>query len=369
MRRSVLQATDGQRRAGRGLLRAVQDAARGAARGPRPHRHQARLRARRVRRLRGAGRRRAAAFLPGARARMRRAARSRPSRAWRAAPQLHPLQAAFADLGAAQCGYCTPGHADDGEGAARAGTRIPAASRIKEAIAGNLCRCTGYQQIFEAIEEAAGSCARRRSEEALRSHRQAAPPRRRPRQGHRRRRASPTTSCCRACCTRKLLRSPHPHALIETIDVEKAKSASRRASGAHRQGFPDHRSASCRSSQDEYPLAPRARALRRRPGRGGDREGRADRGRSARPDRGAVQAAEDHRRIPRRRCRTPSRASTTTASRATSIALQSYEFGDVEEVAGEVGSRVRGPVLLRRQHAPADRAAGRARRRSTAKAS
>ena len=61
-----------ERRGSRGLVRALQDAARGAARGPRPHRHQAWLRAGRMRRLRRAGRRRAAAVLPEARARVRR---------------------------------------------------------------------------------------------------------------------------------------------------------------------------------------------------------------------------------------------------------------------------------------------------------
>jgi aerobic-type carbon monoxide dehydrogenase small subunit (CoxS/CutS family) len=67
---------------------------------------------------------------------------------------LHPLQAAFADLGAAQCGYCTPGILMTAK-ALLAHEKTPSRERIKEAISGNLCRCTGYQQIFEAIEEAA----------------------------------------------------------------------------------------------------------------------------------------------------------------------------------------------------------------------
>jgi len=69
-------------------------------------------------------------------------------------PALHPLQAAFADLGAAQCGYCTPGILMTAKALLE---REPDAGRerIKEAISGNLCRCTGYQQIFEAVEEAA----------------------------------------------------------------------------------------------------------------------------------------------------------------------------------------------------------------------
>ena len=67
---------------------------------------------------------------------------------------LHPLQAAFADLGAAQCGYCTPGILMTAK-ALLAHEKNPSRERIKEAVSGNLCRCTGYQQIFEAIEDAA----------------------------------------------------------------------------------------------------------------------------------------------------------------------------------------------------------------------
>ena len=71
-----------------------------------------------------------------------------------AGAQLHPLQAAFADLGAAQCGYCTPGILMTAK-ALLAREANPSRERIKEAISGNLCRCTGYQQIVEAVEEAA----------------------------------------------------------------------------------------------------------------------------------------------------------------------------------------------------------------------
>jgi aerobic-type carbon monoxide dehydrogenase small subunit (CoxS/CutS family) len=73
---------------------------------------------------------------------------------------LHPLQIAFADMGAAQCGYCTPGILLTAK-ALLEKEKAPSRERIKEAISGNLCRCTGYQQIFEAIEEA----AKRMSEE------------------------------------------------------------------------------------------------------------------------------------------------------------------------------------------------------------
>jgi carbon-monoxide dehydrogenase small subunit len=68
--------------------------------------------------------------------------------------ELHPLQAAFADLGAAQCGYCTPGLLMTAKALLEREPK-PSRERIREAISGNLCRCTGYQQIYEAIEEAA----------------------------------------------------------------------------------------------------------------------------------------------------------------------------------------------------------------------
>src|SRR6476661_3083339 len=68
--------------------------------------------------------------------------------------KLHSLQAAFADLGAAQCGYCTPGMLLTAKALLEREPN-PSRERIREAVSGNLCRCTGYQQIFEAIEEAA----------------------------------------------------------------------------------------------------------------------------------------------------------------------------------------------------------------------
>jgi len=72
--------------------------------------------------------------------------------------ELHPVQQAFIDQGAVQCGFCTPGllvavhdllardaHPDDAE--------------IREALAGNLCRCTGYEKILDAVRDAAGRLA------------------------------------------------------------------------------------------------------------------------------------------------------------------------------------------------------------------
>ena len=70
--------------------------------------------------------------------------------------RLHPLQQAFIDHGAAQCGYCTPGMLltakswlDEHPGV------VPEPDAVREAIAGTLCRCTGYQKIVDAIRTAA----------------------------------------------------------------------------------------------------------------------------------------------------------------------------------------------------------------------
>jgi carbon-monoxide dehydrogenase small subunit len=68
--------------------------------------------------------------------------------------ELHPLQRAFAELGAAQCGYCTPGILLTAQ-ALLAETPVPTREEVKQALAGNLCRCTGYTKILDAVELAA----------------------------------------------------------------------------------------------------------------------------------------------------------------------------------------------------------------------
>ena len=72
----------------------------------------------------------------------------------------HPLQVAFAELGAAQCGYCTPAMLLTARALLDRDPH-PSRDRIKEALSGVLCRCTGYLKIFEAVELAASRGTRR----------------------------------------------------------------------------------------------------------------------------------------------------------------------------------------------------------------
>lgn len=74
--------------------------------------------------------------------------------------QLHPLQEAFVSEGAVQCGYCTPGMLLSAK-ALLDGNPNPTETEVKEAIAGNLCRCTGYVKIVKAILVAAEKMRRR----------------------------------------------------------------------------------------------------------------------------------------------------------------------------------------------------------------
>ncbi len=71
---------------------------------------------------------------------------------------LHPVQQAFMDAGAVQCGYCTPGMVLAAKALLDANPE-PSRGDIKEALAGNLCRCTGYVSIVEAVEEAGRAMA------------------------------------------------------------------------------------------------------------------------------------------------------------------------------------------------------------------
>jgi carbon-monoxide dehydrogenase small subunit len=71
------------------------------------------------------------------------------------AERMHPVQKAFVDAGAVQCGFCTPGFVISTVALLRANPE-PSDAEIREALAGNICRCTGYGKILEAVHRAAG---------------------------------------------------------------------------------------------------------------------------------------------------------------------------------------------------------------------
>ena len=74
--------------------------------------------------------------------------------------KLHPLQETFADLGAAQCGYCTPAFLLTAEALLTENPK-PTRDEIKDALAGNLCRCTGYINIVKAVKQSAKALAKK----------------------------------------------------------------------------------------------------------------------------------------------------------------------------------------------------------------
>jgi carbon-monoxide dehydrogenase small subunit len=84
------------------------------------------------------------------------AGRQAPAAACRGREGLHPVQQAFIDAGAVQCGFCTPGLIMQAYDLLRRSDGIPADPDIREALAGNLCRCTGYEKILDAVRLAAG---------------------------------------------------------------------------------------------------------------------------------------------------------------------------------------------------------------------
>ena len=77
--------------------------------------------------------------------------------------QLHPLQEAFRDHHAVQCGFCTPGQLMNAAYLLRTNPD-PTEAQIREGMAGNICRCTGYVNIIEAIKDAAGRMRERGSQ-------------------------------------------------------------------------------------------------------------------------------------------------------------------------------------------------------------
>ena len=82
--------------------------------------------------------------------------------------QLSPLQDAFWEEHGLQCGYCTPGMLIATQALLQSTTE-PTDEQIREAISGNLCRCTGYQQIIAAVRRAAATLAQKKPAEAVQS--------------------------------------------------------------------------------------------------------------------------------------------------------------------------------------------------------
>jgi aerobic carbon-monoxide dehydrogenase small subunit len=73
--------------------------------------------------------------------------------------ELHPVQQAFIDAGAVQCGFCTPGLIVQAHDLLRRSAGVPADADIRESLAGNLCRCTGYEKILDAVRLAGARMA------------------------------------------------------------------------------------------------------------------------------------------------------------------------------------------------------------------
>jgi len=73
--------------------------------------------------------------------------------------QLHPIQRAFVDAGAVQCGFCTPGLIVATYSLLKRNPE-PSEQEVREALSGNICRCTGYGKILEAVDRASGAYRR-----------------------------------------------------------------------------------------------------------------------------------------------------------------------------------------------------------------
>ncbi len=80
--------------------------------------------------------------------------------------EMHPLQRAFAECGGSQCGYCTPGFIMKSSELLERNPD-PTRDEIKEALAGNLCRCTGYMKIYDAVEQAAGELRKKEAPQPM----------------------------------------------------------------------------------------------------------------------------------------------------------------------------------------------------------
>ena len=152
--------------------------ARFPARAVRPDRHQDRLRRRRMRRLHGADRRQADAVLPDAGGDRRGQARRHHRVARAPTGNLSAVQRGFHEKLGSQCGYCTPGFIMASAGLLRKNPN-PSDDEILQALGSNICRCTGYVKIIEAVKYAAALDAQGWRREAWNASSAASSPRRR----------------------------------------------------------------------------------------------------------------------------------------------------------------------------------------------
>jgi carbon-monoxide dehydrogenase small subunit len=106
--------------------------------------------------------------------------------------ELHPVQQAFHECHALQCGYCTPGMIMQACDVLK-NNPDPSEQEIREGLEGNLCRCTGYHNIVKAVQQAAGTMSGARSARRAPARRTSVSSPAAP--------AGPTTSSCPACCT------------------------------------------------------------------------------------------------------------------------------------------------------------------------
>ena len=216
-----------------------------------PHRHQDRLRRRRMRRLHGAGRRSAAAVLPDARARPSRGRRVDTVESLGTDGRLSAVQRGFHEKLGAQCGYCTPGFIMASAGLLRRNPH-PSDDEIREALGSNICRCTGYVKIIEAVKYAAAAATRSRGARHERDRARRAPSATTCRWSTARRRCraapnTPPTSSRPACSPAASSAAPIRTREILEVDVSEAAQAAgrrRRSSPAPTATRP---SACCRS--------------------------------------------------------------------------------------------------------------------------
>ena len=191
------------------------------ARAARPDRDRRRLRHLVLRRLHRASRRRVGQVLHDAR-RPGGRPRDHDDRGARAQNgELHPLQESFHEHHALQCGYCTSGMVLAAASLLAREPEPDRATRSGTALEGNLCRCTGYQNIVDAIAGGGGDERAGRGRDRQRDRRAGPRARRTPR-SCRGRRSGSTTCAPPAPSTSALVRSPYAHARIGKVDVAPA---------------------------------------------------------------------------------------------------------------------------------------------------